>query len=138
MINASRSWMLVPAVAASLFMLGCEQIEPFEEEAAQAVLSETAGDGCCGNCKCASGEPCENCKCGDCKCAGDGCCGNCKCASGEPCENCKCAGGQGCSKAEGQGCSKAEGRGCPFAVEGEIRPCCGRRSRAGHGVAPSP
>jgi len=111
MINASRSWMLVPAVAASLFMLGCEQIEPFEEEAAQAVLSETAGDGCCGNCKC---------------------------ASGEPCENCKCAGGQGCSKAEGQGCSKAEGRGCPFAVEGEIRPCCGRRSRAGHGVAPSP
>ncbi|HUT78073.1 MAG TPA: hypothetical protein VM285_10325 [Polyangia bacterium] len=130
----SRNWMLVPAMAASLFLLACEQLEPSDQEKVSAALS--AADG--------TDADATACPCGkDCKCGGaEGC----KCGGAEGCkcggaEGCKCGGAEGCAKAAGDGCPHAKTAGCPFATGGEGKPACGRHrqadSEADHLLQPS-
>ena len=122
----SRNWMLVPAMAASLFLLACEQLEPSDQEKVSAALS--AADG--------TDADATACPCGkDCKCGGaEGC----KCGGAE---GCKCGGAEGCAKAAGDGCPHAKTAGCPFATGGEGKPACGRHrqadSEADHLLQPS-
>jgi len=105
-------------MAASLFLLACEQLEPSDQEKVSAALS--AADG--------TDADATACPCGkDCKCGGA--------------EGCKCGGAEGCAKAAGDGCPHAKTAGCPFATGGEGKPACGRHrqadSEADHLLQPS-